>query len=101
MFSDFAEVGDILWGPAAQSCLVTKTKHFRGALCVGCVGSSVVVGLTTMGVMLGGADISLVGSLVWPHAVAAIPLVWGSGTLFCWLHDLWTPGSDAGLLEGR
>lgn len=47
MFPDLGEValvGDILWGQSAYSTLVTRAICPRGAPCVCCVGSSVVVG---------------------------------------------------------
>lgn len=56
MFSDFTDPGDVLWGPAAYSCMVTDSKCSQSALCVGCVVSSVAVGLTAVSVVLGGAD---------------------------------------------
>ena len=45
-------VGDILWAPAAQSSMVTRTICSRSAPYVGCVYPSIVVGLTTVGALL-------------------------------------------------
>ena len=41
---EVAFLGDILWDPVAHSCLVTRAICFSGALYVGCVGPSIVVG---------------------------------------------------------
>ena len=37
-------VGDVLWGPAVQSLLVTRAVYSRGPHYVGCTGPSVVSG---------------------------------------------------------
>ena len=54
MFPNLQEVGLYmrrLWDTAAHSSLVTRTICYRGASYVGCVGPSVVVGPTTVGIL--------------------------------------------------
>ena len=52
-----AFVGGVLWGPAAHFPLITRAIWSRGTPCVGCVNPSVVVGLTTVGVLVGGTGL--------------------------------------------
>ncbi|KAJ8785339.1 hypothetical protein J1605_007351 [Eschrichtius robustus] len=44
-------VGDILWGPVAHSPLITRAICCMGATYVSCMGSSVVMRLTTVGIL--------------------------------------------------
>ena len=60
---------------------------------MGCVGPSVVVGLTTVGILVSGAGPSLVGCQALPCVVAAGPLVHMSQTRHSWLLILEHPGA--------
>ena len=46
-------VGDVLWGPAAHSTLVTRAVCSKGAFYVSCVNRYIVLGLSTVSVLLG------------------------------------------------
>ena len=70
-------IGDVLWGPAAHSPLVTRAICSRGAPYVGFMDPSVVAELTTVGAVLCGA-------VPWPS----------------WLPDP-TSAVAVGLLVGR
>ena len=48
-------VGEVLWGPEACSPVITRAICSGGALYVSCMHTSVVVGPTTVGALVGGA----------------------------------------------
>ena len=60
------------------------------------VGPSVMVGLTTVGTLVGGA-----GCVALPHEVAACSLVGGAGSQDGWLHGPGSPGTGTSPLVGR
>lgn len=69
---------------------------------MGCTSPSVVSGLTVVGTLVGRAGPSPVGSQALPRAVAAGPLLEGTGSLCGWLHSLWNAwtGAQGGWLHG-
>lgn len=48
---------DIIWGQAAHSPLVIRGTWYRNNLSVGCIGSSVLEGMTTVGVLVDEASL--------------------------------------------
>ena len=73
-------VGDVLWGPATCSSLVSRAICSRGASSVGCVPSSSVAGLATMSVMVGA------WALAW--LATGMFLSWGCGAEGGWGTNL-------------
>ena len=56
----FPYIGEVIcrrhpMGPAVHSLLVTRAICSRGVLYMGCVGPSLVMGLTTVGTLVGGS----------------------------------------------
>ena len=93
-------IGDLLWGPAAQSPLVTRAICSRHAAYVGFMGPSVVKGPTAVGALVGGAG----PWHGWLPGPALCSGCWPTGgwrwVLECWLQSLEGPGTDACPLFG-
>ena len=76
-------VGDVLWGPAVHSSLVTWAISSRHSLYVGCMGHSVVMEPTPWHVAVHGVtkvemiDCDCDGKQDWPQPA------WLSGPAFC------------------
>ena len=74
-------VRDILWAPGIYSSLVIKSICSSSFPYVGCVGPSVVVGLNTLGMLVGGAGPGQFVCQTLIHIVAAGPPVGRARTL--------------------
>lgn len=75
-------------GAAEHSPLVTRATYSKGPFYVGCVCPSLVEGLTTVCMLVGGAGPGSVGCQALPGTRAVGPLVGRTGSWHSWLHSL-------------